>query len=325
MSKRWAFSIIALITGLTFSAILRVQTAAPQTAGSEARKWNNIPPRKSAYAGGNSAPAPAPRRDLSGIWDAAGLDGGFQVNGAFEHPALLPKKGGGDAEPVEAGAGAEGGHSDETGIVHPLPYTPAGLAALKANKPSGPGVRQVPVALSNDPVDQCDPMGFPRTELFELRTFELAQTANQMLYLNEWYGNWRIIWTDGRELPKDPDPRWNGYSVGKWVDDYTFVVETVGLNPRTWLDHAGRPHSADLRVEETFHRVDHDNMELTVKIIDPKFYTEPWLGLNKFPLHLLPADFDMPELLCSPLDMAAYNKQVGDTVLASPAKKPGKK
>ncbi len=299
MSKRWAVLILALITGLTFSSILRVQTAASQAAGGEARKWNNIPPRKSAYGGKKSSPAP--RRDLSGIWDAAGLDGGFQVNGAFEHPALLAQKGG----------RAEGG----------LPYTPLGLAALKANKPSGPGVRQVPAALSNDPLDQCDPIGFPRMELYELRTIDLVQTANQVIYLNQWYGNWRIIWTDGRQLPKDPDPRWNGYSVGKWVDDYTFVVETVGMNPRSWLDHAGRPHSDALRVEERFHRVDHDNMELTVTIDDTKMYTQPWLGINKFPLHLLPSDFDMPELLCSPLDMAAYNRRISNSVLPLTPKK----
>jgi hypothetical protein len=319
MSKRWAVLILALITGLTFSPILRVQAAAPQAAGGEARKWNNIPPRKSAYAGKKSSPAP--RRDLSGIWDAAGLDGGFQVNGAFEHPALFPQKGGRAEGAREAGAGAEGGRLDETGIEHPLPYTPLGLEELKANKPSGPGVRQVPAALSNDPLDQCDPIGFPRMELFELRTIELVQTANQVIYLNQWYGNWRTIWTDGRELPKDPDPRWNGYSVGKWADDYTFVVETVGMNPRSWLDHAGRPHSDALRVEERFHRVDHDNMELTVTIDDPKMYMHPWLGINKFPLHLLPSDFDMPELLCSPLDMAEYNRRFSNSALPSTPKK----
>jgi hypothetical protein len=319
MFKRWAVLILALITGLMFSPILRVPTAAPQAEGGEVSKWNNIPPHKASYAGKKSSPAP--RRDLSGIWDAAGLEGGFQVNGAAEHPALLPQKGGHAEGGQEAGGGAEGGRLDETGIEHPLPYTPLGLAALKANKPSGPGVRQVPAALSNDPLDQCDPMGFPRMELFELRTFELVQTAKQVIYLNEWYGNYRIIWTDGRELPKDPDPRWNGYSVGKWVDDYTFVVETVGMNPRSWLDHAGRPHSDALRVEERFHRVDHDNMELTVTIDDPKMYTKPWLGINKFPLHLLPSDFDMPELLCSPLDMAEYNRRISNSVLPKTPKK----
>ena len=62
-------------------------------------------------------------------------------------------------------------------------------------------------------------------------------------------------------------------------------------------------------------------MELTVTIIDPKMYTEPWLGLNKFPLHLQPPGFDIPELLCSPSDMAEYNKQVGNVVLPPSEKK----
>jgi hypothetical protein len=47
-------------------------------------------------------------------------------------------------------------------------------------------------------------------------------------------------------------------------------------------------------------------------------YAEPWDGLKNFPLHLQPAGFDMSELLCSPIDMAEYNRQVGNAV-ASPA------
>lgn len=309
MLKRWLIRMLALIAGLGFSPILRAQTAPLNPAGEVAKqdKWNSPAPLKSEYAGQKPS-GPAPHRDISGTWDAA--EGGLQASGAFEHPAILP-----------GGKGSEGGHPDETGIIHPLPYTPLGLAALKANKPSGPGVRQVPAALANDPSDQCDPIGFPYMELWALRTVELVQTANKVIFLNGFYGYWRTIWTDGRELPKNPPPRWNGYSVGKWVDDYTFLVETVGLNSKTWLDHAGRPHSKDLRVEERFHRVDRDNMQLTVTIIDPKMYTQPWLGLDKFPLHLQPADFDIQELLCSPSEMADYNKEVGNVVLAPSKKK----
>src|SRR6202790_714046 len=256
MSKCLAVSVVALLAGITLSPVLGAQTAAPKAAGAEAEpdKWRPLPPIKPAYAGKKSAPAP--RRDLSGIWDAAEADGGRQPSGALEHPALLAPR----------GQDVEGERSDETGIMRPLHYTPLGLEALKANKPSGPGVRQVPAALSNDPMDQCDPVGFPRLELYELRTIELVQTANQVIYLNQFYGNWRVIWTDGRELPKDPEPRWNGYSVGKWVDDYTFVVDTVGMDERTWLDNVGRPHSSDLHVQEVFHRADYDTLELSVKI-----------------------------------------------------------
>jgi hypothetical protein len=74
-------------------------------------------------------------------------------------------------------------------------------------------------------------------------------------------------------------------------------------------------------VEERFHRLDHDNMELTVTIYDPKMYKEPWQGLNKFPLHLQPRGYDMPEFLCSPIDFADYKKQVEGAVLPSSEKK----
>jgi hypothetical protein len=304
MFKRLPIFFVAVIA-LAYSfatAQTTLPTAAINQAAQAQEKWNNVPPPKSSYAG--KKPGLAPRRDISGIWDAAAEDGGRQTSGSEEHPALYP-----------GGKGSEGGHADETGIMHPLPYTPAGLVALKANRPSGPGVRQAPAATSNDPADRCDPLGFPYMELWELRTLNLIQTAKQVILLSPFYGNYRIIWTDGRELPKDPEPRWNGYSVGKWVDDYTFVAETIGLDPKSWIDHAGRPHSDELRVVETFHRVDHDNLELTMQIIDPKMYTEPWLALNKFPLHLQRPDFDIPELLCSPTEMADYNKDVGDVVL----------
>jgi hypothetical protein len=276
-------------------------------AGNEHRpKWNNVvPTNKAAYAGRKSDPAP--KRDISGIWDAS-AEAGFQAKGAAEHPAM------------RANDQREGIDSDERSIAKPLPYTPLGEETLKKHKPAA-GVRSVAAALVNDPTDICDPVGFPRMELFEMRTFELVQTQDQIIYLNQYNDNWRIIWTDGRELPKDPDPRWNGYSVGKWVDDYTFVAESVGMDERTWLDYAGRPHSDQLHVEERFHRVDHDNLELTVTINDPKMYAEPWLALNKFPLHLQPPDFDMREMICSPTDVADYNKQIADpAIIGAPGK-----
>ena len=213
-----------------------------------------------------------------------------------------------------------GGEPDERNIPNPLPYTPLGEATLEAHKPTGLGVRSVPAVLGNDPVDICDPPGFPRMDLSEFRTIEITQTADQVIVLNQFYRTWRTIWTDGRELPKNPEPRLNGYSVGKWVDDYTFVVQTVGMNEKTWIDNQGRPHSSELKVEERFHRVDHDHLELTVTIDDPKMYTKPWLALNNFPLRLQPRGFDIRELYCAPSDFAEYNKEIGDPIIAPPAK-----
>jgi len=236
-------------------------------------------------------PGPAPKHDLSGIWDAPS-PAGVQPLGAMAFPD--------DGKPG-----------------HQPPYTPEGLEALKLTKPSN-GLRSVLPTEANDPVLSCNPQGFPREDLYELRTTQILQTPQSMMFLYTYGRIWRVIWTDGRELPKDPEPRWFGYSIGKWVDDYTFVVETTGTDERTWIDRAGRPHSADLRVEERFHRVDSDELELTVTIIDPKMYSQPWVALDKFPLHLQPPNTDVHEMLCSPSEFAEYNKLLGNSISERP-------
>ena len=193
------------------------------------------------------------------------------------------------------------------GVKSHAPFTDLGAKLAEAHK-SGDGPRKAPIAEVNDPLDSCDPAGFPRNLLFELRPFQAVQTPGRMLMAYQYQQVWRTIWTDGRALPKDPDPRWYGYSVGNWADDYTFVVETVGTDERTWLDNAGDPHSAVMRVEERYHRVDHDTMELTVKIDDPKTYTAPWLARDKMRLKLMPQDTDILEMICAPSEAEEYKK-----------------
>ena len=83
------------------------------------------------------------------------------------------------------------------------------------------------------------------------------------------------------------------------------------------MDHAGRPHSADLKVEEQYHRVDYDTIELTMTITDPKYYSQPWKALDKFVLHRLPHDYDWIEYICSPSDNVNYNDQLVDSVSKS--------
>ena len=107
----------------------------------------------------------------------------------------------------------------------------------------------------------------------------------RMLELFQYNRVWREIWTDGRELPKNvggraadaPDPRWYGYSVGQWDGDYSFVVDTVGSDDRSWLDTAGHPHSVDMRVQERYTRLNHNTLEMTITIDDPKAYTKPFV------------------------------------------------
>ena len=136
-----------------------------------------------------------------------------------------------------------------------------------------------------------------------------------MTLLYEYEKRWRTIWIDGRELPKEiPENRWYGYSVGKWENDNTLVVQTIGTmgDERAWLDNTGRPVSDAMRVEERFHRVDRNHLELTVTIDDPKMYTRPWVAINKFPMKLQSPDYDVIEMMCIPSESEKYHKEYGD-------------
>ena len=86
---------------------------------------------------------------------------------------------------------------------------------------------------SKRPSQICDPPGFPRDDLHSLAAIQLVQTPLQVVVLYPRYQHWRVIWADGRELPKDPDPTWDGYSTGKWVDNTTFVVRMNRTDERT--------------------------------------------------------------------------------------------
>jgi hypothetical protein len=189
------------------------------------------------------------------------------------------------------------------------PMTPAGQALFDAAKPMY-GPRAAPVAESNDPLVTCDPLGFPRSVLHELRGIEFVQTPNKVLQLLQYQRTFREIWTDGRMLPKDvgtavpgsADPRWYGYSIGRWEDDSTFVIETVGAPETTWGDEYGHPHGLGGRVEERYRRIDRDTLEQTVTITDPEMYEEPFVASRQ----MLKRGTELEEQLCVPSEAQQY-------------------
>lgn len=181
-------------------------------------------------------------------------------------------------------------------------------------------------AESNDPMKYCDPMGFPRDMLYDNRGFAFAAMPGKMLQVFQFNRVWREIWTDGRELPKDvggrsadsADPRWFGYSVGHWEGDYTFVVDTVGSDERTWLDAVGHPHSIAMKVQERYTRVDHNTLDMTMTIDDPKTYTKPFVITNAR-FRWLPNQ-DLVEEICVPSLMQEYLKIIADPASNVPGK-----
>ncbi len=130
----------------------------------------------------------------------------------------------------------------------------------------------------------CLPPGLPRINATPL-AFRIYQQPGVVLILYEAFDLYRQIFMDGRELGKDPNPTWLGYSTGKWDGD-TLVVDTTGFNGKTWLDQAGHPTTDALHVTERFHRRDFGHLEVQTTIDDPKAYTKPWTATEMMDLQL---------------------------------------
>jgi hypothetical protein len=106
--------------------------------------------------------------------------------------------------------------------------------------------------------------------------FKIVQTPGLVVILHEASTGdfFRQIFTDGRELPTNPNPTWRGYSVGRWDGD-TLVVDVAGFNGETWIG-PGYPHTDALHIIERFRRRDVGHLEIEIVVDDPRAYTSPW-------------------------------------------------
>jgi len=281
MRNVFAGAIVAL-AALAFSSVAIGQTAQPKQATNPVRSWKYDPADRANGDGG-----PAPKRDLSGSW----------------------------AGP-RSGAGVSDGERGEAPTM-----TPMGKELFDLNKPLG----KFSPAGTNDPtVRTCDYFGFPRSATDEIRGIAFATMPDRIVLLAQFQNVWREIWMDGRELPKNagsaemnsPDPRYYGYSVGHWEDDYTLVIDTTGVDERTWLNGGGYPHTVNARMQERYTRRSHNDLELTVTVDDPALYTKPFT-LGKFNFRWIPTQ-QMDEKLCVPSEVIEYLKAVGDPAGSDP-------
>jgi hypothetical protein len=146
----------------------------------------------------------------------------------------------------------------------------------------------------DDPTGRCLVGGVPRSDAVPY-PFKIISSAGMYVILYEAVHSYRQIFTDGRPLPKDPNPAYFGYSVGRWEGD-AFVVESAGFNEDVWLDNNGHPATEQLRVTERFRRKDVGHMDVEITIDDPKAYTAPWNVT--LPLTLMP-DTELLEYMCT--------------------------
>jgi hypothetical protein len=151
----------------------------------------------------------------------------------------------------------------DPGKPEPLPWAEALLKERAANNSK------------DSPGAHCLPKGV--TNAGALFPYKLVQTPGLLVMLFEDDNpSHRQVFLDGRGVPKDPNPRWMGYSNGHWEGD-ALVVETVGFDDRSWLTAQGHPHTEMMRVTERFRRPDLGHLEIEITIDDPGAYAKPWI------------------------------------------------
>jgi hypothetical protein len=162
------------------------------------------------------------------------------------------------------------------------PLTHEGAAAqkrLEATPDQWPHTQRLPASIPAD--------------LFVL-SVKIVQAPREIVMATEIGSPLRQIYTDGRALPKDPEPTYMGYSTGKWEGD-TLVVETAGFRDG-WLDGFGHARSEQMRITERYHRRNFGHMDVEFSFSDPKYYTRPFS--LKAGMRLLP-DSDLIEYVCA--------------------------
>ena len=214
----------------------------------------------------------------------------------------IPRTKDGKADLTAPAPKTAAGKADLSGIWNPNPKFLRNIAADlgKADLPMRPWAEELfsvrsSGALSHlEPDANCLPQGVPKINTAPA-PWKLIQSDGAVVILYEAFTQFRQIFLDGRQLPKDPNPTWFGYSVGKWDGD-TLVVDSIGFNGRIWLDQLGHPSTEQMRVTERFRRKDFGHMEIRVTVDDPGAYTMPW---NMTQEQTLMADGELLEFICA--------------------------
>jgi hypothetical protein len=145
----------------------------------------------------------------------------------------------------------------------------------------------------DSPLAHCMPVSVPFLNFRGLS--RIVQTPQLIVILYESPNSpHRTIFMDGRELPKDPNPTWLGYSIGRWDGD-SLVITSIGFNELGWLDVDGNPQTESLKLTERLTRKDFGHLALDVTFEDPKVFAKPFtLHMDK----LLAPDTEILEDVC---------------------------
>jgi len=144
------------------------------------------------------------------------------------------------------------------------------------------------------PHSSCTPAGVPAFHLYGFQPMYFIQTPKEVVIIFSGDKQVRRVYLDVPHS-KNPKPSWYGESVGHYEGD-TLVVDTIGLNDKSFVDNFRTPHSEKLHVVERFKLVDGGKaLEVNVWVEDPDAFYEPWSGLQRYDR----IQRTMPEEICA--------------------------
>jgi hypothetical protein len=122
---------------------------------------------------------------------------------------------------------------------------------------------------------RCWPTGVPAMLLNPGRLY-FVQTPKEVWIIQESDHRVRHVLLD-QPHSASPKPTWYGESVGHYEGGDTLVVDTIGMNDKSFVDSYRTPHTDALHVVERFKLVDGGKaLEVNFTVDDPGAFNAPW-------------------------------------------------
>jgi hypothetical protein len=131
------------------------------------------------------------------------------------------------------------------------------------------------------PHSSCAAAGVPAFHLYGFQPMYFIQTPKVVVMIFSGDKQVRHVYLDVPHSA-NPKPSWYGESVGYYEGD-TLVVDTIGLNDKSFVDNFRTPHTEKLHVVERFKLVDGGKaLEVDIRLEDPDAFYEPWLWKQRY-------------------------------------------
>jgi len=145
---------------------------------------------------------------------------------------------------------------------------------------------------------RCWPHGVPGFLLYPVHPIIFIQTPTEVLMTWGQDFQLRHVYLD---VPHSQNlkPSWYGESVGHYENGDTLVVDTIGMNDRTYVDNYRTPHTTQLHVVERFRLVSGTAMEVRVRVEDPGAFTMPWNAVQRYRRDARAGEVPLHEMVCA--------------------------